>query len=354
MFFDIVFFLYGSIVLLALFAFLYHPKKAKTKATNVEFVIPTVADYRTRAVLEETINNLKRTFSFKINILVDEGSTFTSDTCNVITVPSSFEGKPCKGRALEYFRRFHLKPNTWYCILDDDSYPLDDSFLYEIPHYESRGYVVANGIIVPRKGKSKLTYVLDHIRTSDDLLFYRLTTGLLKKTYLGLHGEFLLVHSSVLEKISFLVDSLTEDFNFAQKSLAAGYKSWQSNTRICIKSPNSLRDFWRQRARWLKGIIKELESSRNFLSIFFAFSRMILGLSASSLFLPLWFLFPTHSFVAYFGFAGTLYYLSSYLFGIYHSRDWKMLLLLPILGIFEPLCLFYVTRIKSFEVIDKT
>ncbi len=351
--FDVTFFMYGITAFLGFLGLLYRCMKSGRRARNVEFVIPSVADGRTLKVLRQVVNVLKRKFSgYKIWIIVDEGHEVNIDGAETVIVPSNFDGRPGKGRALEFFRKFYVRANTWYCFLDDDSYPLDDSFLFEIPYYEKRGYVAANGILVPRNGRSKLCYILDHLRFWDDLFIFRFNTGFLGKPYIGFHGELLIVRGSVLKKVSFSLTSITEDFNFAQKLVRLGYRTWQSRTRVSIKSPNSLRDLWRQRARWIKGIFYDLRYCKPLAFIFVLF-KIVGGIASSILFAPLWFLLPASSPLALFGILGTIYYITSYIYGIVRLKEWKFLILLPILGAFEHISLFYIPKAKGFTVIDK-
>ena len=351
--FDIAFFMYGLVALLGFAGYLYKCSKSGKKARNVEFVIPSVADEKTEKSLKEVIKKIREKFQgYKIWIVVDEGKEINIDGAETVVVPSWFEGRPCKGRALEYFVRFYAKPDKWYCFLDDDSYPMDDSFLYEIPHYEKLGYAAANGILVPRNSRSKLCYVLDHLRLWDDLFVFRFNTGLLKRPYIGLHGELLIIKGSVLKEIGFPTDSITEDFVLAQKLVKKGYKTWQSRTRVSIKSPNSIKDFWKQRARWIRGIAESMKHCSP-ASTAFIFFRMVGGFLSSILFAPFWLLMPPSTPIAWLGLVGTIYYVSSYFYGALKSGDWKMLLLLPVMPIFEPASLIYVPKTNGFVVIDK-
>jgi len=351
MLFDVSFFMYGVSSLLGFVGYFYKAKKGSMKATNVEFVIPSTADEKTMSSLMETVENLRRLFpDYKVWIVVDEGSRLDGE--NVVVVPRSYRGKKCKGRALQYFVENYVNPDTWYVFLDDDSFPLDDSFLYEIPYYESKGYVAANGVLTPRNGRSKLCYILDHLRLWDDLFVFRFGTGLLKTPFVGLHGELLIVKGKVLKEIGFSTDSLVEDFRLATEMVRRKYKTWQSRTKVSIKSPNNIKDFWRQRARWIKGILLELPKC-SLPTFAFAFLRLIGGLCSSIIWLPFWFLLnPTTPF-ALFGFFGLAYYLSSYVYGIIKSGKWTYFLLLPILGAAEMLCIPYIAKTKEFTIIDK-
>jgi cellulose synthase/poly-beta-1,6-N-acetylglucosamine synthase-like glycosyltransferase len=353
MLFDLAFFMYGVVAFLGFFGYLYRCRSSARKAENVEFVIPSVADGRTINALREVVNVLKSRFSgYRVWIVVDEGYDVCIDGVETVVVPSSFDGKPCKGRALEFFRRNYVKPDTWYCFLDDDSYPLSDDFLYEIPFYEGRGYVGANGVLTPRMGRSHLCYILDHLRLWDDLFIFRLNTGLLGKPYIGFHGELLILHGKVLKEVGFSLNSITEDFNYAQKLVRRGYRTWQSRTKVSIRSPNNIRDLWRQRARWIKGILSDYRSYAPAAVPLIIF-KLVGGITSSMIFSPLWLMVPTTTPLAFFGLFGTLYYLTSYIYGICRVKKWRLLLLSPILGIFEPISIFYIPKIKGFTVIDK-
>jgi len=347
--------MYGLVSFLGLLGYLlYRPKyQYGEKAKNVEFVIPSTADNKTLNSLRETVQQLHRKFSeYTIWVVVDEGNHVSLDGATLVTVPENFPGKRCKGRALEYFRQNYVTTDKWYVFLDDDSIPADDIFLFEIPYYEQRGYVAANGILIPRKGRSALSFILDHLRYWDDIFLFRLTTGALKSPIIGLHGELLIVQGSVLRQVPFSTSSLVEDFVFAQVLIKHGYKTWQSKTLVSIKSPNNLKDFFKQRARWIKGIITELHRCRP-ISWFLITFRVVGGIGSSIVFIPLWFIFPMVTPLATFGWFGTVYYLSSYIYGIIKEGDFKYFLLLPIMGIFEPISVLYTWRTAGFTMIDK-
>ncbi|MEM4546127.1 MAG: glycosyltransferase family 2 protein [Nitrososphaerota archaeon] len=123
--------------------------------------------------------------------------------------------------------------------------------------------------------------------------------------------------------------SLVEDFVISKDFVKKGFKTWQSRTMVSIKSPNSLSDFWKQRARWFKGIFVELAKTHP-LTLFFVILRLIRGISASLIFFPLWFMFPTKTFLSYFGFFGLAYYASAYLSGCVEAkaRNWLSSLLI--------------------------
>lgn len=354
MIFDVAFFMYGLVSLLGFFGYFYRPHRSERKAKNVEFVIPSTADNKTLNELKQTVKRIKQMFpDYKVWVVVDEGAKpQLPEEILLVTVPDNFSGmKKGKGRALEYFRRHYVKDDVWYVFLDDDSFPLDDLFLYEIPFYEEKGYGAGNGILLPRRGKSLLCFIVDQIRYWDDLFIFRLTTGVLSKPYVGFHGELLIVKGKVLNEIGFS-DSITEDFRFSQMLIKKGYRVWQSRTLVSIKSPNSLRDLWKQRARWIKGIMLDLPTS-SLITKIFIFMRLIGGITSSMIFCLFWFLLPPQTPFSLFGFFGLAYYLTAYAYGVIKSKKHIYLPFLPLFGLLEHISLLYLNKIKGFEVIDK-
>jgi cellulose synthase/poly-beta-1,6-N-acetylglucosamine synthase-like glycosyltransferase len=94
---------------------------------------------------------------------------------------------------------------------------------------------------------------MDHIRLLDDLTVFRAFTGLLERPYVGFHGELLTARGDVLLEVGFDRHSIVEDFSFAAALIEADIRTWQSGTHVSILSPHSLRDLFRQRARWFVG-----------------------------------------------------------------------------------------------------
>jgi egghead protein (zeste-white 4 protein) len=249
--------------LLGVLSLTYKPKKAMVRAKNIEIVIVSIANSKVRNSLYETISNIEK-LNVKFHLLVDEGAELISElsTSNMIIVPKAY--KPflvAKGRAMNYFIENYVQGDKWYGFVDDDNLVLDTEFLYEIPYYEQHGYVAMNPLLVMRKGKSNFTYIMDSIRLFDDLTVYRFFTGLLGRPFVGLHGELLCVKGETLKEIGYNYTTITEDFHFSTELIKRGYKTWQSNTRVSLKSPNNLHDLMQQRSRWFKGIVLELKNA---------------------------------------------------------------------------------------------
>lgn len=335
----------------------YKPRRSSVKACNYEIVIVSKADERVQRSLIESVKYHVSRFSH-ITLVVDEGAPLISTLrylrgVRLIVVPSGYRRDLVgKGRALNYFVEHYVSPDKWYVFIDDDNLILDDSFLYEIPYYEAKGFVAGNGILLPRPGKSMVSYVMDWIRYIDDLTLYRFFTGLLGKPLIGLHGELLIVKGSVLKEIGFNNRSITEDFRFAVELVRRKYKTWQSNTRVSIKSPNSVKDLMIQRGRWFKGLITDIKYSPAPMKLIVGFRSFawVLNLAVSVLFFPIlvylglvWYILP-----------GSIYYLASYTYGVIRSREPYLILLVPLFGFIEASSRIYgLMRVNDFVVIDK-
>jgi len=346
---------FSVFVILGIIGQIYRPRKERRRAENVEFIIVSVANRKVEKSLFECFFHTRKKFGDRCRILVDAGSELLPQLIGIpaVIVPNLYRRDLVgKGRAINYFIEKEVQPDKWYTFIDDDNLILDDKFLWEIPYYEKRGYVAMNPVLVPREGKSVLTYIMDFIRYFDDLTVFRFFTGFLKRPLIGLHGEFLTVKGKVLKEISYGSHSLTEDFRFASELVRRNYKTWQSASRISIKSPNSLGDLFRQRGRWFKGIFNDWRYCP-FLMKGMVGSRLliwVLGIFGSWALSPLWFLF-WESF--YFAIPGGLYYWVTYLYGVGKSRKPYYFFLIPLFGIFETGSVYTGLRQREFVVIDK-
>jgi cellulose synthase/poly-beta-1,6-N-acetylglucosamine synthase-like glycosyltransferase len=175
------------------------------------------------------------------------------DMPNVLVVPKDQDGT--KYKAVRWFALSHARPDAWYIFLDDVSYLLDTKFLQDIAYYGARCYAAGNGVLVPRPGRSALAYALDWIRHFDDLTRFRLALEVLRRPIFGMHGELLIIRGDVLREIwPAMGDTVTEEFRLAMELVKRRYRTFQSRTFVSIKSPNSLRDFVWQRARWANAL----------------------------------------------------------------------------------------------------
>lgn len=338
---------------------LYRPRRASVRAGNVVCVIVSVADRRVEKVLLESVRSALG-LGVPVVVLVDEGCELCSELeglskalgFTLVAVPRGYRRDLVgKGRAINYFAESVAEDGVWYAFLDDDNLVLDDSFLYEIPYYESRGYVAMNPVLVPRPGRSRLVYAMDFIRFFDDLFCYRFFTGLLGRPLVGLHGELLTVKGSVLKEVGFNHRSVTEDFRFAAELVRRGYRVWQSATKVSIKSPNSVKDLMKQRGRWFKGIARDWLHAPTPMKVAVGVRLLlwVLGVFGSWALSPLWLFWRSF----YFALPGGIYYWLMYIYGVLKAWRPRYLPLIPAFGVIESLSLFAGLRQKGFTVIDK-
>jgi len=304
---------------------------------NYLVVVVTVGDWRVLPALRETVGRLEE-LGLRYVVVSSRPLPFS----NVLVVPREEDGS--KYRAIRWFVKNYARGDVWYIFLDDDSYPLDRQFLRDIAYYGARGYVAGNGVLVPRPGKSRLAYALDWVRHFDDLTRQRLALRLLKRPIFGLHGELLIVRGDVLREIwPSMGDTVTEDFRFAMELLRRGYKVFQTSTRVSVKSPNSLRDFLRQRARWANSLHEALRYGNAAAVAAVALSAALWATA------PLWVLYgPNLAAVV------TGIYAGVYVYGSLKARryivDVWLASLLELIGLLAGA----VRRTRHFYVIDKT
>lgn len=350
---------------------LYRTDRSDSPADDVRLVVPTVASERVRNALFETLDHVTTAFGeYEAYCIVDEGSDLLPelrDRANVTTVvvPDEYECEAvAKGRAMNYFVETVVatEPEYWYAFLDDDNKILNDDFLYEIPHYESKGYRAMNPVVTPRPGRSLVTFMADHIRLLDDVTIYRLFTGFIGRPYLGFHGELLCVRGDVLADIGFDRGTIVEDFAFAMELVERDVPVWQSRTRISVLSPHDLTSFFQQRSRWFVGVAKYLPRVPPLTRLVVG-SRVLLwsvSLTSSWLLLPLWltdgFAIPFWALllVAF----GSLFYAAAIGYGavrIGGVRGVGMFLLFPLYATLEHLSPLYAIakRQTDFVVIEK-
>ena len=350
----------------------YRTTKSGRRAEAVRIVIPTVAAERVRPALLETIDHtLDRFAEYELYCVVDEGSDLQAELearedLTTVVVPAAYEcDAVAKGRAMHYFIETVVDnaPEYWYAFLDDDNRILDDDWLYEIPHYEDRGYGAMNPVLVPRAGRSLVTFMADHIRFVDDITVYRLFTGVLGRPYLGFHGELLCARGDVLREIGFDRRTNVEDFAFALELVDRSIPVWQSSTRVSVLSPHDVTAFLKQRSRWYLGIIRYLDRAPRVSKAVVGFRMGLWSLAVTSswLFIPVWILgyghvFPLWMLALLLG--GTVVYLVTMGLGSLRVGGLTgagLLLLTPVYATLEHMVPLYAlwTDEREFVVIEK-
>ncbi|RLE89515.1 MAG: egghead protein [Thermoprotei archaeon] len=342
---------------MGIIAQIYRPKKSTIKAKNVVFVVVSIAKETVRNALFETLNHVVTNFpNYRVWVVVDEGAELIPELklrgYDLIIVPKEYRRDLIgKGRAINYFIESVVEDDKWYAFIDDDNLILDDSFLYEIPYYEKLGYVAMNPILVPRRGKSTVTYIMDFIRYFEDVSVFRFFMGLLKKPLVGFHGELLTVKGSILQEIKYDKPSITEDFRFACEVVRKGYKVWQSTTIVSIKSPNSILDLLKQRGRWFKGVVCDVRNAPTIMKIIvlLRLAVWIVGVFGSWALVPLWIFYKPF----FYALPGGIAYWLIYLYGVSKAHSPSIVAIIPVFGIIESMSWLFGLRQKSFVVIDK-
>jgi egghead protein (zeste-white 4 protein) len=383
--------LYSAFLVIGFVGYWYKSKSGNTKCNYIEFIIVTVANKSVRNSLIESIEQTSARFpDIPLTILVDQGSKllielllpltsnsigvsgllstmFMSSTIaprpvgkriapiKVVVVPTLYrQDLVGKGRAMNYFIESQVEQDKWYSFIDDDNIIIDSSMLYEIPYYEKMGYVACNALIVPREGKSKTAHIMDYIRRFDDLTIFRFFTGICKKPMLGLHGEVLTVKGSILKEIGYHRRTLTEDFRFAAESIKQGkMKTWQSSTKVSIKSANNIHDLLKQRGRWFKGIAMDLNFCTPAMKAIVGvrMALWILGIFGSWALSPLWIFWQDGAF--YFIIGGMCPWIVLSVGIIRNKQPLYYILCIPLFGILESISPWFGLKQKEFVVIDK-
>jgi len=341
----------------------YKPKKKSYRSDNIEFVLITIANNKVKNALRESLESLRSRFrDYLVWVVVDEGAelvdylsemSFSDPYLRLVVVPKEYARfRKGKARAMKYFIDYFVEPDNWYVFLDDDNIILDDRFLYEIPYYEELGYVAFNPVLKPRKGNSLVAYVIDWIRYFNDLTLYRFFTGFLGKPLLGLHGELLGIKGHVLKELDIDLTSIAEDFSLAVELVKRDYKTWQSETVVSIKSPNSLSDLQKQRARWFKGVLRDLRRAPNLMKalitiksfLWIALALVIIAVIMSGYY---------NSFIICLIIINSLYHWLAYMYGAYKSGKLRYFVITPIAWLIEASSILRAPTIKDFYVIDK-
>jgi cellulose synthase/poly-beta-1,6-N-acetylglucosamine synthase-like glycosyltransferase len=317
-----------------------HPVRRRIESERIRnylVVVVTVGSQSVLPSLHEVISHLKM---LNLRFVVVSSNPLPFEDVPTLIVPKSEDGT--KYKAIKWFVRNFVRDDVWYVFLDDDSYPLDDNFLREIPYWERRGRLIGNGLVIPRPGRSRFAYAIDWIRYFDGLTRFR-ATHLLGTPFFGLYGELLIIRGDVLRRLWLsMPESVTEDFMLAMHAIRHGVKTFQVSTRVSIKSPNSLRDLYRQRRRWGHVVIDSLRTG-NIITIVF----MATGILSSPFFAWAWPHMPITGIVA------GMYYITAFMYGSAKARvdpiRTFMASLIDMAGFISG-----ITKQTRFTVIDKT
>jgi beta-1,4-mannosyltransferase len=194
---------------------------------------------------------------------------------NMYVVPSNYVTpyrSRFKARALTYLQKCtRPQPEDWYMYLDEESL-IDEKLLAGLYGFvqqsidrEARaqfdkkkkhpaGWIGQGAILY--QGGNWFFRGADALRTADDLGRFRLQYALGKPLF-GVHGSFIVIRGLDDTRLSFDVgpaNSITEDAAWALRAWAQGYRFAWVNGYLHEQPPQRVKDFVKQRSRWLSGI----------------------------------------------------------------------------------------------------
>ncbi len=177
-----------------------------------------------------------------------------------------------KARALTYLQK-QVRPQQedWYIYLDEESL-VDEKLLAGLYRFIQRSIDIETRWRNDRKkhhpagliGQGSILYQggnwffrgADALRTADDLGRFRIQYALGKPLF-GIHGSFIVIRGIDDTRLSFDVgsaNSVTEDAAWALRAWAQGFRFAWVDGYLHEQPPQRVKDFVRQRSRWLSGI----------------------------------------------------------------------------------------------------
>ncbi len=244
-----------------------------TRGENVEILQDSV-----RAVYQAFASYKHATGPYRIEIVSEQplAPTFALDRrIQVYVVPPAYVTRHrsrFKARALTYLQE-QVRPGTddWYIYLDEESL-VDEHLLAGVYRFIRRsiqteqragnpgkrsqpaGFIGQGGILY--QGGNWFFRGADGLRTADDLGRFRLQYALGFPLF-GIHGSYIVVRGIHDAQLSFDVgaaNSITEDAAWALHAWAAGFRFAWVDGYVHEQPPQMVKDFIRQRGRWLSGI----------------------------------------------------------------------------------------------------
>jgi len=221
-------------------------------------------DFEVWIVTEETIPRENRE---KLLSLARE-----SDRVRVVFVPRDYStprGTAFKARALCYAlelrkRMGYVRSDVWVYLMDEESVVGEDTVISIIDFIEnegSRGKMAAQGTIVYPNfwGLNFFTSMFDSVRPMQDLTLLRVQYRYGRPLF-GVHGSHMLLRADMEAAIGWDFGVvMAEDLVFGLVSARKVGRVWGwLRGKLYEQSPFSLRDFLKQRRRWVWGLIDAL------------------------------------------------------------------------------------------------
>jgi beta-1,4-mannosyltransferase len=264
------------------------PQHAAPTSQQLVVVIPTVGRNDTLPALERVIRSTCQSLPlfferFRVDVVIEEHCTARTSIeliaksnpyTNVIVVPSSFQTvnrTRFKARANHYANLIRaadgeVRDDVWVLHMDDDTDLRIDTaaelarFLTVQQNSGDHALDLCQGVLCyPRElAGNRLVWLADAVRPGCDIGLFSATTGS-GSPRAGLHGEMLMVRASIEAAIGwdFGPRTIVEDAQFALHFCARypGRSGWIP-ARSYGASPATLRDFVRQRERWVWGLLE--------------------------------------------------------------------------------------------------
>lgn len=232
-----------------------------TRGENVEAVVKTV-----RAAHEAM--RAHPVFPYQIEVVTDRPVLeLDPEAATQFVVPDDYEtanGARFKARALHYALEVSPAPDrAWLFHLDEETHVTPgavEGIRRAVLEEEATGRLRAGqgAILYHRDLRSHpLLTLADSIRTGDDVGRFNLQYRAFNRPLFGMHGSFILVRNDVEKSIGFdfgPAGSITEDAWWALTLADKGGRvRWVDG--FCVEqSTRSVKDFLKQRRRWLIGL----------------------------------------------------------------------------------------------------
>jgi egghead protein (zeste-white 4 protein) len=196
-------------------------------------------------------------------------------TTNIYVVPPNYatpNKSRFKARALTYLQKcVHPQLEDWYIYLDEESL-IDEKMLAGLYRFVQRSIdkevrskrnkkksqpsgLIGQGPIL-YQGGNWFFRGADALRTADDIGRFRFQYAI-GKPFFGIHGSYIVIRGMDDARLSFDVgyaNSITEDAAWALQAWAQGYRFAWVDGYLHEQPPQRVKDFVRQRSRWLSGI----------------------------------------------------------------------------------------------------
>ncbi|MFE0021994.1 glycosyltransferase family 2 protein [Amycolatopsis sp. NPDC059021] len=251
-------------------------------------VIPTIGRCDVLPALERVVasccEHLPAAFTdVRIDVVVEEGCAARRaitllagqyPLVRIVEIPADFRtarGTRFKARANHFANLVRItcgeaRDDVWVLHMDDDTGVGEDTaaevarFVHEQHAAGEAGLHLAQGVLTyPREhARNRWVWLADAVRPGCDVSLFAAGTGRGTPST-GLHGELLLIRASVEAAIGwdFGPSSTVEDAEFALRFSARhpGRSGWFAG-RSYGASPATVRDFLRQRERWVSGLLR--------------------------------------------------------------------------------------------------